>query len=57
MKSWSSPLFSIIGTIMLVINIGQPPKPYFLDFNTESDLTWLKCDAPRVHCIEVNLLI
>ncbi|XWS44646.1 hypothetical protein CRYUN_Cryun15aG0065900 [Craigia yunnanensis] len=36
----------------VTINIGQPPKPYFLDLDTGSDLTWLQCDAPCVHCIE-----
>ncbi|OMO61124.1 hypothetical protein COLO4_33549 [Corchorus olitorius] len=28
----------------VTINIGQPPKPYFLDLDTGSDLTWLQCD-------------
>lgn len=35
------------------INIGHPPKPYFLDPDTGSDLTWLQCDAPCVHCTQV----
>lgn len=30
--------------------VGDPPKPYFLDVDTGSDLTWLQCDAPCVRC-------
>ncbi|KAJ6397874.1 hypothetical protein OIU77_018812 [Salix suchowensis] len=36
----------------VTLNIGQPSKPYFLDVDTGSDLTWLQCDAPCVHCTE-----
>ncbi|GER34826.1 eukaryotic aspartyl protease family protein [Striga asiatica] len=32
------------------INFGNPPRPYFLDPDTGSDLTWLQCDAPCVRC-------
>lgn len=32
------------------LNIGQPPRPFFLDPDTGSDLTWLQCDAPCVRC-------
>ncbi|GMH22256.1 hypothetical protein Nepgr_024099 [Nepenthes gracilis] len=32
------------------VNIGQPPKPYYLDIDTGSDLTWVQCDAPCVNC-------
>lgn len=38
------------GFYYAVLYIGQPPKPYFLDPDTGSDLTWLQCDAPCVHC-------
>ncbi|XVF61090.1 hypothetical protein PTKIN_Ptkin08bG0101400 [Pterospermum kingtungense] len=54
----SSILFPIHGNVYptgyynVTINIGQPPKSYFLDLDTGSDLTWLQCDAPCVHCIE-----
>ncbi|GLT28154.1 hypothetical protein SLA2020_031060 [Shorea laevis] len=41
-----------IGYYNVTINIGQPSKPYFLDLDTGSDLTWLQCDAPCVHCVE-----
>ncbi|KAL7605909.1 hypothetical protein Lser_V15G16464 [Lactuca serriola] len=34
------------------INIGHPPRPYFVDPDTGSDLTWLQCDAPCVHCTQ-----
>ncbi|RZS21802.1 hypothetical protein BHM03_00054492, partial [Ensete ventricosum] len=30
----------------VAMSIGDPPKPYFLDIDTGSDLTWLQCDAP-----------
>ncbi|XP_059656334.1 aspartic proteinase Asp1 [Cornus florida] len=39
-----------IGFYYVQVNIGQPPKPYFLDMDTGSDLTWLQCDAPCVRC-------
>ncbi|KAI5672001.1 hypothetical protein M9H77_12365 [Catharanthus roseus] len=38
------------GYYFAQVNLGQPPKPYFLDPDTGSDLTWLQCDAPCVHC-------
>ncbi|KAB1210497.1 Aspartic proteinase Asp1 [Morella rubra] len=41
-----------IGFYNVTLNIGQPSKPYFLDPDTGSDLTWLQCDAPCVHCTE-----
>ncbi|KAK9950205.1 hypothetical protein M0R45_005706 [Rubus argutus] len=41
-----------IGAYNVTLNIGQPPKPYFLDPDTGSDLTWLQCDAPCVRCLE-----
>ncbi|XP_057973556.1 aspartic proteinase Asp1-like [Malania oleifera] len=34
------------------MDIGQPPKPYFLDIDTGSDLTWVQCDAPCQNCIK-----
>lgn len=40
------------GYYNVTINIGQPPRPYFLDVDTGSDLTWLQCDAPCRQCIE-----
>ncbi|KAA8547042.1 hypothetical protein F0562_003471 [Nyssa sinensis] len=33
------------GFYYVELNIGQPPKPYFLDPDTGSDLTWVQCDA------------
>ncbi|RRT75392.1 hypothetical protein B296_00017541 [Ensete ventricosum] len=36
------------------MNIGDPPKPYFLDVDTGSDLTWIQCDAPCVRCSKVE---
>ncbi|CAK9153431.1 unnamed protein product [Ilex paraguariensis] len=52
----SSVVFPLSGNVYpngfyyVQLNIGQPPKPYFLDPDTGSDLTWLQCDAPCVHC-------
>ncbi|KAK6921155.1 Xylanase inhibitor, N-terminal [Dillenia turbinata] len=30
--------------------VGSPPRPYFLDMDTGSDLTWIQCDAPCTSC-------
>ncbi|XP_050879018.1 aspartic proteinase Asp1 [Lathyrus oleraceus] len=38
------------GIYVASINIGNPPKPYELDIDTGSDLTWIQCDAPCTHC-------
>ncbi|XP_077249758.1 aspartic proteinase Asp1-like [Tasmannia lanceolata] len=38
------------GLYYAELKIGEPPKPYFLDIDTGSDLTWLQCNAPCVHC-------
>lgn len=52
----SSAIFPIYGNVYprglfyVAINIGNPPKPYYLDIDTGSDLTWLQCDAPCVSC-------
>ncbi|XP_010547875.1 PREDICTED: aspartic proteinase Asp1 [Tarenaya hassleriana] len=41
-----------VGYYNVTINIGQPSRPYYLDLDTGSDLTWLQCDAPCVRCVE-----
>ncbi|PIM99874.1 Aspartyl protease [Handroanthus impetiginosus] len=52
----SSVVFPVSGNVYpkgyyyVTISIGQPPKPYFLDIDTGSDLTWLQCDAPCKKC-------
>ncbi|URD92784.1 aspartic proteinase [Musa troglodytarum] len=52
----SSAVFPIHGDVYphglyyVEMNIGDPPKPYFLDVDTGSDLTWIQCDAPCVRC-------
>ncbi|KAF3788622.1 Aspartic proteinase [Nymphaea thermarum] len=38
------------GLFYVTMWIGKPPKPYFLDVDTGSDLTWLQCDAPCISC-------
>ncbi|KNA08065.1 hypothetical protein SOVF_165960 isoform B [Spinacia oleracea] len=38
------------GYFYTTLNIGEPPKPYHLDIDTGSDLTWVHCDAPCVNC-------
>lgn len=40
----------------VTMNIGNPAKPYYLDVDTGSDLTWLQCDAPCVSCSKVFLI-
>ncbi|KAI4997546.1 hypothetical protein ZWY2020_052888 [Hordeum vulgare] len=42
-----------IGHYYVTMNIGDPAKPYFLDVDTGSDLTWLQCDAPCQSCNKV----
>ncbi|GFS40116.1 eukaryotic aspartyl protease family protein [Actinidia rufa] len=52
----SSLIFPVTGDVYpkgyyhVTLNIGRPPKPYFLDIDTGSDLTWLQCDAPCTKC-------
>ncbi|KAJ6791078.1 aspartic proteinase Asp1-like [Iris pallida] len=52
----SSAVFPLIGNVYphglyyASMLIGNPAKPYFLDVDTGSDLTWLQCDAPCVSC-------
>uniref|UniRef100_A0A0E0F344 Aspartic proteinase Asp1 n=2 Tax=Oryza meridionalis TaxID=40149 RepID=A0A0E0F344_9ORYZ len=38
------------GHFFVTMNIGDPAKPYFLDIDTGSTLTWLQCDAPCTNC-------
>ncbi|KAL2498544.1 Eukaryotic aspartyl protease family protein [Abeliophyllum distichum] len=38
------------GFYFVQVFVGYPPRPYFLDPDTGSDLTWLQCDAPCVRC-------
>ncbi|KAL0343228.1 UNVERIFIED_CONTAM: Aspartic proteinase Asp1 [Sesamum angustifolium] len=52
----SSIIFPLYGNVypngfyFVQVYLGYPPKPYFLDPDTGSDLTWLQCDAPCVRC-------
>ncbi|KAL0332611.1 UNVERIFIED_CONTAM: Aspartic proteinase Asp1 [Sesamum calycinum] len=47
----SSIIFPLYGNVypngfyFVQVYLGYPPKPYFLDPDTGSDLTWLQCDA------------
>ncbi|GFP94643.1 aspartic proteinase asp1 [Phtheirospermum japonicum] len=38
------------GLYYTFMNFGNPPRPYFLDVDTGSDLTWIQCDAPCTSC-------
>lgn len=38
------------GLYYTSILVGSPPKRYFLDVDTGSDLTWIQCDAPCTSC-------
>ncbi|XP_004502512.1 aspartic proteinase Asp1-like [Cicer arietinum] len=52
----SSTIYSIQGNVYplgfytVTLNIGNPPKPYDLDIDTGSDITWIQCDAPCTGC-------
>ncbi|CAO2145830.1 unnamed protein product [Urochloa humidicola] len=41
------------GHYYVTMNIGDPAKPYYLDVDTGSDLTWLQCNAPCQSCNKV----
>uniref|UniRef100_A0A453K7J1 Peptidase A1 domain-containing protein n=1 Tax=Aegilops tauschii subsp. strangulata TaxID=200361 RepID=A0A453K7J1_AEGTS len=57
----SSAVFQLYGNVYphglyyVAMSIGNPAKPYFLDVDTGSDLTWLQCDAPCVSCSKVGV--
>ncbi|KAK9740829.1 hypothetical protein RND81_03G063600 [Saponaria officinalis] len=38
------------GYFYTTLKMGEPPRPYDLDIDTGSDLTWVHCDAPCVNC-------
>eukprot|EP01018_Ginkgo_biloba_P005941 Gb_41746 [translate_table: standard] len=38
------------GLYYMCTHVGNPPKPYYLDVDTGSDLTWLQCNAPCKSC-------
>ena len=46
-------LFPMCRFYSVSLRIGNPPKPYTLDIDSGSDLTWLQCDAPCVSCTKV----
>ncbi|CAN0916044.1 Aspartyl protease APCB1 [Linum grandiflorum] len=52
----TSPIFPVKGNIFpdgfyyTYILLGSPPRPYFLDIDTGSDLSWIQCDAPCTSC-------
>lgn len=48
--------FHLCSHYYITMNIGDPAKPYFLDVDTGSDLTWLQCDAPCQSCNKVQLV-
>ncbi|XP_020530678.1 aspartyl protease APCB1 isoform X2 [Amborella trichopoda] len=56
LSSTTTLLFPLVGDVhptgvyYVSIDIGNPPKPYFLHVDTGSDLTWLQCDAPCRSC-------
>ncbi|KAK6938387.1 Xylanase inhibitor, N-terminal [Dillenia turbinata] len=39
-----------MGYYYATVDLGDPPKPYYLDVDSGSDLTWVQCDAPCKHC-------
>ncbi|OMO58826.1 Peptidase A1 [Corchorus capsularis] len=38
------------GLYFTYVLVGNPRRPYFLDIDTGSDLTWIQCDAPCTSC-------
>ncbi|KAG9445575.1 hypothetical protein H6P81_011703 [Aristolochia fimbriata] len=40
------------GLYYTVVLVGNPPRPYYLDIDTGSDLTWIQCDAPCTSCAQ-----
>ncbi|XVE58766.1 hypothetical protein DITRI_Ditri04bG0195600 [Diplodiscus trichospermus] len=38
------------GLYFTYILVGNPQRPYFLDIDTGSGLTWIQCDAPCSSC-------
>ncbi|KAG6556379.1 hypothetical protein Mapa_002322 [Marchantia paleacea] len=40
------------GLYYMQLLVGNPARPYFLDIDTGSDLTWLQCNAPCSNCPE-----
>ncbi|KAM7253363.1 hypothetical protein ACFE04_025981 [Oxalis oulophora] len=52
----SSAVFQIAGNVYptgyytVTLLMGNPPRPYDLDIDTGSDLTWVQCDAPCKGC-------
>lgn len=54
--SSSSTVFPISGNVYpdglyyTHVRVGNPPKRYFVDVDTGSDLTWIQCDAPCRSC-------
>ncbi|KAJ9187297.1 hypothetical protein P3X46_002770 [Hevea brasiliensis] len=52
----SSSIFPVRGNVFpdglyfTYIFVGSPPRPYYLDIDTASDLTWVQCDAPCSSC-------
>lgn len=52
----SSAIFPVRGNVYpdglyyAQILVGNPPRPYHLDMDTGSDLTWIQCDAPCSSC-------
>ncbi|KAL5544756.1 hypothetical protein UlMin_008540 [Ulmus minor] len=52
----SSAIFPVRGNVYpdglyyTYIRVGNPPRSYYLDMDTGSDLTWIQCDAPCSSC-------
>ncbi|XP_058078722.1 aspartyl protease APCB1 [Magnolia sinica] len=52
----SSTVFTVAGNVYpdglyyASILVGNPARPYYLDMDTGSDLTWIQCDAPCTSC-------
>ncbi|XP_021657347.2 aspartyl protease APCB1-like isoform X1 [Hevea brasiliensis] len=38
------------GLYFTYVLVGSPPRAYYLDIDTASDLSWIQCDAPCSSC-------
>ncbi|TKW20898.1 hypothetical protein SEVIR_4G198100v4 [Setaria viridis] len=38
------------GLYYTTVSIGNPPRGYFVDVDTGSDITWIQCDTPSRSC-------
>nr|ABR18371.1 unknown [Picea sitchensis] len=56
LQAHQTAIFSLKGNVVpyglyyVTMLVGNPSKPYFLDVDSGSELTWIQCDAPCISC-------